>query len=192
MRFSGLAALAVVLLALVRTMPAAAETEIDTSIAQLRQEHPEMGILFFDVTVLRNGQLSCIPRYADLVSNTGKKANLSVFTGGPFGFGGRSHGATAHLSPAVWTVVLLNCGNEKFKGSVAQVRVEAGEIINAGTLVVDVYTIRREGLFTGPLHGAHAKVEDLGPEALESLNKSAPATFAKAKRRYFGINPEMK
>jgi hypothetical protein len=187
-----LAPFAVVLLALVNTMPAAAETEGDTKVAQLHQEHPELGFLFFDVTLLRDGHPSCAPRYALLVSDTGKKANVNVFTSGMLGFGAKSPGALASLEPAVWTVVLLDCVNQKFKGSVAQIRVEAGEIMNAGNLVVDVYTIRSKGFFTGALYGAHARVEDLGPETLESLNKRVPATFARAKRRYFGINPGMK
>jgi hypothetical protein len=184
--------LAAVLLALVHTAAAAAESEGDAKVAQLHREHPELGFLVFDISMLDEGKLSCIPRSAILTSNTGKKANVNVFTGGFFGLGDKTRGAIASLEPAVWTVVWVDCINRHFRGSIAQIRVGPGEIINAGHLLVDVFTRRAKGFFTGALYGAHARVEDLGAETIESLNKRAPATFAKAKRQYFGINPAMK
>ena len=50
---------------------------------------------------------------------------------------------------------------------------------------------------TGPIsltgiRRARAKVEDLEPEAIESLRKRAPSTYAKAKQRYFAIDSKLK
>jgi hypothetical protein len=163
------------LFALVHVMPAAAETEDDAKAAQVHQEHPEFGFLFFDVTVLREGKPEgCASLSAILTSNTGKKVEVDIFTS-VLSFKGKTHGALASLEPAVWTIALVNCYKHLFKGPFAQIRVESGEIINAGNLVFAVY-----------------KVEDLRPETIESLKKRAPGTFAKAKRRYFGINPTLK
>jgi hypothetical protein len=180
-----------VLCALVHAPPAIAETDGDARVAQIHQEHPQLGFLLFDVSVLRDGQLQCRPYTATLTSNTGKRVSVDVFTP-MLSLHGESRGALASLEPAVWTIAMVNCHKHIFNGPFAQTRIESGEIINAGNLVVDVYTIRPEGLFNGPVRGAHTRVEDLGPETVESLQKRAPGTFAKAKRRYFGINPAVK
>jgi hypothetical protein len=73
-------------------------------------------------------------------------------------------------------------------GPFAHFRIEPGEIVNAGNLIVDVYTIRPKGLFNGAIYGARATVEDLPAASIESLQARAPATFAKAKRRYFAAS----
>jgi hypothetical protein len=103
-----------------------------------------------------------------------------------------SRGAVAALEPAVWTLARFECYKENFNGAVAQMRLEPGEIVNLGHLIVDVYTVRRKGLFHGAIRRARAKVEDLEPEAIESLRKRAPSTYAKAKQRYFAINSKLK
>lgn len=183
--------LAAVLLSLVHAAAAAAESEGDAKVAQLHQEHPELGFLFFDVTVLKDGRLHCRPS-AILTSNTGKTAEVTVATGSLFSLGLKTKGALASLEPAVWIVTKLDCGQTKYNGSIAGIRIAAGEIVNAGNLVVEIYTVRPEGLFNGAVRRARAKVEDLEPEATESLTKRAPAAFAKAKRRYLAIDAALK
>jgi len=184
--------LAAVLLALVHSA-AAAESEGDAKVAQLRQEHPELGFLLFDVTILKDGRPYCRPSVI-LKSNTGKTAEVTVATGSLFSLGLTTKGALASLEPAVWIVTKLDCGHTlpKYNGSIAGIRIAAGEIVNAGHLVVEIQTIRPEGLFNGAVRRARAKVDDLEPETTESLAKRAPATFAKAKRRYFAIDPVLK
>ena len=185
--------LAAVLLALGHAAAFAAESEGDTKVAQLHQEHPELGFLFFDVTVLKDGRLHCRPSVI-LKSDTGKTAEVTVATGSLFSLGLKTKGALASLEPAVWIVSKLDCGHTlpKYNGSIAGIRIAAGEIVNAGHLVVEIQTIRPEGLFNGAVRRARAKVEDLEPETTESLTKRAPVTFAKAKRRYFAIDQALK
>ena len=57
---------------------------------------------------------------------------------------------------------------------------------------MEIYTVRPEGLFNGAARRVRAKVEDLEPDATESLTKRVPATFAKTKRRYFAIDAALK
>jgi uncharacterized protein (DUF2141 family) len=66
--------LAAVLLALVHAAAAAAaaESEGDAKVAQLHQEHPELGFLIFDVSVSKDGQRVCRPSVI-LTSNTEKR-----------------------------------------------------------------------------------------------------------------------
>jgi hypothetical protein len=179
--------LAAVLLALVHAAAAAAESEGDAKVAQLREEHPELGFLFFEVTILRDSRPACTVDTATLTSNTGKRALVDVVTGSLFPRR-ITRGALASLEPAVWTIALVKCINSTFVGPFAQIRIEPGAIVNAGNLVVDVYTIRPKGLFNGAIYGARATVEDLPAASIESLQARAPATFAKAKRRYFATS----
>ena len=185
--------LAAVLLALGHAAAFAAESEGDTKVAQLHQEHPELGFMFFDVTVLKDGRLHCRPSVI-LKSDTGKTAEVTVATGSLFSLGLKTKGALASLEPAVWIVSKLDCGHTlpKYNGSIAGIRIAAGEIVNAGHLVVEIYTVRPEGLFNGAVRRARAKVEDLEPETTESLTKRVPATFARANRRYLAIDPALK
>jgi hypothetical protein len=191
MKKPALALLITALLSLVHATPALAATADDAKDAQIRQEHPEMGFLFFDATILKDGKLGCVALSAILTSNTGKRTRVDVNTI-LLSFKGITHGALAPLEPATWSIAVVECYKQTYKGPFAQVRVESGEVVNAGNLVFDVITRRPEGLFTRPIFGARAKIEDLRPETVESLKKRAPETFAKAKRRYFEINPALK
>jgi hypothetical protein len=190
MRKLTLAALAAVLLAAGQVPPAAAEIDADAKIARLRQENPDWAVAVFDVTVSKDGEAWCFP-HVILKSSTGKTVDFWVRTG-PISLTGKSRGAVEALEPAVWTVARFQCYKENFNGAVAQMRLEPGEIVNLGHLIVDVYTVRRKGLFHGAIRRARAKVEDLEPEAIESLRKRAPSTYAKAKQRYFAINSKLK
>ena len=185
-----LALLATVLLAPLHPTRAAAEAEGDARIAQLHQEHPELGFLLFDVTVLNDGKRVCSANTVSLTSNTRKQAQVDV-NPGSFIPSRRTRGALASLEPAVWTIGFVECSYGKYAGPFAKIRIEAGDIVNAGNLIVDVYTIRPRGLFQGAIRGAHATVEDLPAEAVESLQQRAPATLAKAKRRYFEANADL-
>jgi hypothetical protein len=126
-----------------------------------------------------------------LTSNTRKQAQVDV-NPGSFIPSRRTRGALASLETAVWTIRFVECaGYGKYAGPFAKIHIEAGEIVNAGNLVVDVYTIRPRGAFEGAIRGARATVEDLPAPAVESLQQRAPATLAKAKRRYFEANSDL-
>lgn len=175
------------LLALLQAMPAATETADDTEFAKLRQEHPEAAIAVLDVTVLRDGKYECAPTVV-LTSTTQTKMMSVAKPGGGFlhmtlsGYGG-----IKALEPTVWTITGLNCAVH-YNGTMAQFRLEAGEIVNLGHLIVDVVTIRPKGLFQSAIFRTRAKVEDLESETNAALKERAPATFAKAKRRYLAVN----
>ena len=185
------AILSALLLALLQAMPAAAETADDTEFAQLRQEHPEAAIAVLDVTVLRDGKNACAPTVV-LKSTTQTKMMSVAKPGGGFlhmtltGYGGMKA-----LEPTIWTIIALECAIH-YNGAIAQFRLEAGEIVNLGHLVVDVLTIRPKGLFQRAIFRTRAKVEDIDSETSAALKERAPATFAKAKRRYLTVNSKFK
>lgn len=182
--------LAAVLLALVQATSAAAEIDADARIARLRQEHPDWAVVVFDASVTKDNDAWCSP-HVILKSSAGKTVEIWTRTG-PISLTGKSRGAVEVLEPGVWTAERFECYKENFNGAVAQMRLESGEIVNLGHLIVDIDTIRRKGLFHGAKRGARAKVGDLEPEAIESITKRAPAIYAKAKQRYFAINSKLK
>ena len=185
-----LAILTGVLLAVVHAMPVAAEIDADAKIARLRQEHPDWAVVVFDASVTKDSEAWCSP-HVILKSSAGKTVDIWARTG-PISLTGKSRGAVEALEAGVWTAARFECYKENFNGAVAQMRLEPGETVNLGHLIVDIYTIRRKSLFHGATRGARAKVGDLEPEAIESITKRAPATFAKAKQRYFAINSKLK
>jgi hypothetical protein len=175
-----------------QTANAQTQTEGDAKVAQLHQEHPELGFMFIDVLVLKNGQWNCKPRVT-LTSDTGKKAEVKVFTDDPMLSPiQKIFGGLASLEPAVWTVTSFQCYKLTFNGSIGQVRIGPGEIVNAGHLVVDIITEHPGGFLRQATYRTRAKVEDLNADAKESLARRAPATFAKAKPRYLTVNPKLK
>jgi integrase len=61
----------------------------------------------------------------------------------------------------------------------AKVTVRAGEVLSAGTLVIDYNT---DGAIIRPTFSGSAHVEDYSPKTLASLKKRYPATLARAKK----------
>jgi hypothetical protein len=57
--------------------------------------------------------------------------------------------------------------------------VRAGEVLSAGTLVIDYNT---DGAIIRPTFSGSAHVEDYSPKTLASLKKRYPATLARAKK----------
>ncbi len=139
-----------------QTASAQTQTEGDAKATQLHQEHPDLGFMFLDVLVLQNGQWKCKPKVT-LTSNTGKTAEVKVFTDDPMLSPiHKIFGGLASLEPAVWTVTSLQCYKFTFNGAIGQIRIEPGEIVNAGYLVVDVVLDRRGSFFKRP-HTAFAR-----------------------------------
>lgn len=98
------------------------------------------------------------------------------------------------LQPATWTITALSCASLNrqfnFRGSVAQIRIDPGEIVNAGTLTLEVSVEKKGTFFSRPVFGERGKVGELLPDTAAALRTRAPDSFAKAKRRSFVIvNP---
>lgn len=191
-----LAMLSTVLSALVLTKPAAAEnTDADGKVARLRQQNPEVGLLFFDIAIFGEGKpRGCIELRAFLVGADGRTRNVSVhFITGllSYSLSGTTYGALATLPPGAWSLGAIKCDNETFRGEFARGRIQPGETINGGSLVVD-YKYSPFSLIAKRTFSSRTRVEDLRPEAVESIRKRAPVTFAKAIKRYMVPNPAMK
>jgi hypothetical protein len=184
------ALLALALSTLGHAIPAYAQGEDDLRFARIRQEHPEGVFVFFDITLMSAGHQFCAPARADLVSDTQKTGSVyfEIYRPKPlFSFDAFSRGTMIALRPATWTITKIYCDNRKaaFNGKFAQIRLEPGETINAGNLILEVSVQSRPTFFTNGVAGMSAKVGELSPDTVAALRTRAPQSFAHAKRQYF-------
>jgi len=179
-------------------MPASGQAAGDLKVERVRQETPGAGVLFFDLTLLMQGKPACTAMDAELTDDARKRttAQFEVFRPNPlFSWKSESRGSFITLRPATYTITSIHCATSRsyvFNGPVAQIRVEPGDIVNAGNLVLEMSVQHKADLFTRAQFGAHGKVQDLAPDTVTSLKTRAPETFAKAKRRYFTVAASMK
>jgi len=194
MKIAKSALLALALFAYGQAIPAHAGGEDDLKVARIRQDSPDSGFLFFDITIVTDGRPSCTAQYATLISDTRKLAlaKFEVYRPNPLlSWTAFSRGTMIPLQPGIWTVTAVQCASLNrtfnFRGTVAQINVNAREIVNAGNLVLEISVLKKGTFFTRAAFGEQGKVGELSPDAIAALRACAPETFAKAKRRAFTV-----
>jgi hypothetical protein len=189
MKMSRCAQLVLVLLAFGQAIAVHAQGEDDLKIARIRQEHPEGGFVFFDITLMSAGRQFCAPKRADLVTDNwpgSAAAHFEIYRPNPlFSFDAFSRGTMMALRPGVYTITKIYCDNRKaiLNGKFAQIRVEPGEVINAGNLILEVSVQQRPTFFTDGTAGITAKIGELSPDTVAALRTRAPESFGHAKRQ---------
>lgn len=164
--------------------PAFAQAEGDVQVAQERKEHPDYGVLIFNIAVNKNGKRQCTVQTALLRSEQKEEKVAKVNTDPLLDLEqvfGRDRGAVLVLPPGTWTISFLRCDYDDFKGPIVQIKIAPGEIVNAGHVVIDRNT-------NAPKTETHIKIEELPADSVASLKKRAPQTFARSKRRSFAVN----
>jgi hypothetical protein len=184
---TALAFLAVVLALAAQTASGQSLTEADARVAQILREDPSSGILIADV-VMRDQKgypLPCGTMTLGLAGTEKKTARVLTHVGTFFGAGGRDGGVVG-IKPGLWLAALIVCdsgGMKSYRGHFAKITIRPGEIVAAGTLVID-YTMHhalfQRSTFSGSVH-----VEEFSPKTVASLKQFAPATFAKARKSHF-------
>jgi hypothetical protein len=188
------ALLALALLTVGQAIPAHAGGEDDLKVARIRQDSPDSGYLFFDITIVIDGHPSCTALSAILISDAKKIAiaKFEVYRPNPlFSWASFSRGTMVPLQPATWTIKAVTCasGNREIdlNGAVVQIRMDRSEIINAGNLVLDVSVLKKGTFFTRPVVAGQAKIGEPSPDTVAAWRARAPETYAAAKRRTFTI-----
>lgn len=170
--------------------------KLDRDIAQGLLKDPATGIVFMEVRFLEEGTKppNCQEIVVDLVSETGKTTFFSTQQS-PSVLGNTLEGATygdaARLPAGTYTIVEAACrGQIKLRGQFSKFRLQAGEVINAGALIIDFKRPPALHLFPiDPTTGT--RVADLAPRAIESLRTRAPVAFSKAVKRYMVLTATM-
>lgn len=172
---------------------AAEPTETEQHIRELAQKSPTSSVVFMDVQLFQEGkeQNFCSTITVRVVSDEGLAGGFRVLVEPSFfghKFDSAQHGGIAFLPPGTYTIVTIECAQDRLRGKFARFGVGTNEIINAGRLVMD-FKKSPAALFSQRTFDARTRVEDLGPKALESITKRTPNIFPKAKKRYMTSNP---
>ena len=184
---TALAFLVVVLLQAAETAGGQSLTEADAKAAQILRENPDYGILIADVSMRdeKGIPLACGTMTLSLAGTEKKTARIQTHVGTFFGAGGRD-GGVAGIKSGLWLAALVTCdagGMKMYRGHFAKITIRPGEIVTAGTLVIDYkikHAIFERSTFSGSVH-----VEEFSPKTVASLKQVAPVTFVKARKSPF-------
>ena len=180
--------LAVVLLLAAQTASGQSLTEADARVAQILRENPDTGILIADVAMKdeKGHPLACGTLTLGLAGTEKKTSRIQTHVGTFFGAGGRDGGIVG-LKPGLWLAANVICdagGMKTYRGHFAKITIRPGEIVAAGTLVID-YKMQPHALFQRSTFSSSVHVEEFSPKTVASLKAFAPVTFAKAKKSPF-------
>jgi hypothetical protein len=158
----------------------------DAAVDRLLKENPGYGVLIMDL-MMRNEkgeQPKCGEIVVGFMDAEGTRAYIqSYMEPQPFGLGDGFSGGATIMKPGLYSLVGIRCRqpgiNRDYNGRLATITIRSGEILAAGTLVVDY---KDNGLFFGGRFSANSRAEDFRPVALASLKKRIPVTFSRAKR----------
>jgi hypothetical protein len=176
----------VVLLALGKAEAAKAQspTEMDVRAQKALAEHPDSGVLIVDAG-MRNTKgepMYCQDSTLALVNAETSKV-IAFTTAIRKIIGDDDNGAAVLMPSGVYVIAAFVCEvgrlRNQYRGQFAKVTVRGGEVLSAGTLVIDYNT---DGALIRPTFSGSAHVEDYSPKTLASLKKRCPATLARAKR----------
>jgi len=148
-------------------------TPADQMVVAMLKEKPRSGVLILEATLLMQGKpLRCNGFNVYLKSTEGKTVVASS-------------GSISVAEEGDYTVLRAVCGpwvgmtGETYEGPFAKIRLKAGEIVNAGKLVVDY---KLESSWTGK-KSYRISAQGLSSEQITQLKEKAPRTFAKAIKR---------
>jgi hypothetical protein len=146
-------------------------TQTDQMVVATLKEKPKSSILILEATLLAQGkQTRCNGFDVYLTTTVGKmivaRGPISVVSEGEY---------TVWRAFCPWVGV----SGEHHVGPFAKIRLAAGEIVNAGKLVIDY---KLESSWTGK-KSYRISAQDLSPEQIAQLKEKAPRTFSKAIKR---------
>lgn len=148
-------------------------TSADQMVVAMLKEKPKSGVLILEATLLMQGKpLRCNGFNVYLKSTEGK----TIVT---------NSGRISVAEEGDYTVLRAVCGpwvgmtGETYEGPFAKIRLKAGEVVNAGKLVVDY---KLENNWTGK-KSYRISSENLSPDQIAKLKEKTPRTFSKAVKR---------
>jgi len=166
----------------------------DQKIQETAAKNPNSGLVFMEVRLSQQGEKTpqiCQSLWVNLLPKHGRPTKvLTQSTPTLFGhaLADSTYGGWAVLDEGTYIVYSIECNfTEKvYRGPFAAFALRKGQILNLGRLVVE-YKLAPYEFHLLPYHAKNTgvwTVEDLSPEAVASLTKTAPAAFAKATKQY--------
>jgi len=182
------AVLVTVLLQAAQIAGAQSVTDADAKAAQILRDDPDYGVLIADASMRdeKGHALRCGTMTLGLAGIEKRTARIQTHVGTFFGAGGRDGGVVG-IRSGLYLVALVICdsgGMKTYRGRFAKITIRPGEIVAAGTLVID-YKMQQQALFQRSTFSSSVHVEEFSPKTVASLKEIAPATFAKARKSHF-------
>ena len=166
---------------------ARAETEFEQRIREVQTRNPGYSLVFMEVRLIDESSKPLICRQIEVILGSDHATPPIRTQNEPMAFGfeveGGTYGGAGLLAPGTYDVRIVRCGRENFRGDFARFRIGSNEIINAGSLVIDITRNPRQ-LLSKPTFTSRNSVEDLSQRARTSLSERSPAIFPKATKRY--------
>lgn len=172
-------------------------TSTDQKIQERAAQKPDLGLVFMEVRLFRQGEKTpqiCQSLWVNLAPKHGRPTRVMTQSS-PTLFGHASadstYGGWAVLDEETYIVHSIECNfaGQTYRGPFAAFALRKGEVLNLGRLVIE-YKLAPPEFHLLPYHPKNTGVwivEDLSPEAVASLTKAAPAAFAKATKHYMSI-----
>jgi hypothetical protein len=158
----------------------------DATVEMRLRDNPSFGVLIVDLVLKdeKGERANCGTAVLILKSTERQIHHVQTYLEPqPFGLGDGFNGGITAIKPG-WHVVegimcLMPGGQKVYNGRFAKILIRSGEIVAAGTLVID-YKME-EGIFSRRF-SANSRVESFRPATVASLKKRIPATLAKARK----------
>jgi len=165
---------------------ARAENEFEQRIREVQARNPGYSLVFIEVRLNDESSKPLICRRIDVILGSDHATPAIRTQNEPLVLGfeveGATYGGAGLLAPGTYDVRIVGCGRENFRGDFARFRIGPNEIINAGSLVIDIRRNPRQ-LFSKATFTSRNSVEDLSQRAKKSLTERSPAIFPKATKR---------
>jgi hypothetical protein len=178
---------ALVLLSLGPARDALAETtEADQRMVEARQKSPADSFVVMEAKLFEGDsttEKTCRTMNVTMTSGQGKTVSILTQELLLFDKASDKFGGGVVLPPGTYTIVQITCESHRYRGSFARFTLQAPQAINLGCLIVE-YRSSPFNPLAYPTYSGHSRVVDLSPNAVASLTKRVPTSFAGAIKRH--------
>jgi hypothetical protein len=179
--------LSLILLLLGPVCGALAESnETDQRMLEVRQKFPANSFVVMEAKLFEGDSTTpkiCRTMDVTLTSDQGKTISIPTQELLMFDRANDKFGGGAVLPPGTYTIGQITCESHRYRGGFARFTLQSPGSINLGSLIVE-FRSSPYNPFAYPTYSGHSRVVDLSPNAVASLTKRVPTSFASATQRY--------
>lgn len=164
----------------------AESTEGDQKMLEARQKFPANSFVVVEAKLVEGDSTTpkiCSRMDVTMRSDQGKTISILTQELLLFDKANNKFGGGAVLAPGTYTIVQITCGSARYRGSFARFTLQSPQSIDLGCLIVE-YRSSPFKPFAYPTYSGHSRVVDLSPNAVASLARRVPTSFAGAVKRY--------
>jgi hypothetical protein len=164
----------------------AESTEGDQKMGEARQKYPANSFVVMEAKLFEGDSATpkiCSTMNVTVKSDQGKTISILTQELLLFDKANNKFGGGAVLAPGTYTIIQITCESHRYRGSFARFTLQSPQSINLGCLIVE-YRSSPFNPIAYPTYSGHSRVVDLSPNAVASLTRRVPSSFAGAVKRY--------